>query len=197
MIRCELAPHKDNVQDACDSVCQYALWEEFPGTSSLSVVEVRTFRVPLRRFGLLYSGHPDEFILETDFDYYQARNILRNSFPSVPLRSVRGTIETKYLIVNPDSKNPNSKAMAGWFTGEGSGSLISLVNFGYRSREDLIQIGRRLSPKVSRGTEVFYSMDISITVTEISCRNRKNKALTCTRWTDICWILIFFRDWTV
>ena len=83
----------------------------------------------------------------------------------LPLRGVRGTIETKYLIVNPDSKNPDSKAMAGWFTWEGSGSLISLVNFGYLNREDLIQIGKRLSPKVSRGTEVFYSRDISITVT--------------------------------
>ena len=152
----------------------------------------------------MYSGHPDEFILEIDFDYYQARNILRIFFPMLPLRGVRGIIETKYLIVNPDSLNPDSKAMAGWFTGEGSKSLISLVNSGYLSREDLIQIGRRLSPKVLRGTEVFYSRDISITVTsnpldkfnsmEISCRNRKNKALTCTSWTDICWILTFFRD---
>lgn len=178
-----MAPHEDNVQDACDSVCQYALWKEFPETPSVSMVDVRTFRVPLGRFGLLYSGRPDELILESDFDYYQARNILRNSFPSVPLRGVRGIIETKYLIVNPDSKNPDSKAMAGWFTGEGSGSLISLVNSGYLSREDLIQIGKRLSPKVPRGTEIFYSRDISITVTsnpldkfnsmEISCRNGK------------------------
>lgn len=160
-----MAPHEDNVQDACDSVCQYALWEEFPETPPLSVVDVRTFRAPLRRFGLLYSGHPDELIPETDFDYCQARNILRNSFPSVTLRGVRGIIETKYLIVNPDSKNPDSKAMVGWFTGEGSKSLIRLINSGYLSREDLIQIGRRLSLKVSRGTKVFYLRDISITVT--------------------------------
>ena len=128
-----MAPHEDNVQDACDSVCQYALWEEFSGTLPVSVVDVRTFRVPLGRFGLLYSRRPDELILESNFDYYQARNILRNSFPSVPLRGVRGIIEIKYLIVNPDSK-----AMAGWFTGEGSKSLIRLINSGYLSREELI-----------------------------------------------------------
>ena len=215
-----MAPHEDNVQDACDSVCQYALWKEFPETPSVSVVDVRTFRVPLGRFGLLYSGRPDELILESDFDYYQARNILRNSFPSVPLRGVRGIIETKYLIVNPDSKNPDSKAMAGWFTGEGSGSLISLVNSGYLSREDLIQIEKRLSPKVPRSTEIFYSRDISITVTsnpldkfnsmEISCRNGKKQdvdlyqldgylldsyllpGLDCVLWTNgLCWKIFY------
>lgn len=215
-----MAPHEDNVQDACDSVCQYALWKEFPETPSVSVVDVRTFRVPLGRFGLLYSGRPDELILESDFDYYQARNILRNSFSSVPLRGVRGIIETKYLIVNPDSKNPDSKAMARWFTGEGSGSLISLVNSGYLSREDLIQIGKRLSPKVPRGTEIFYSRDISITVTsnpldkfnsmEISYRNGKKQdvdlyqldgylldsyllpGLDCVLWTNgLCWKIFY------
>ncbi len=215
-----MAPHEDNVQDACDFVCQYALWKEFPETPSVSMVDVRTFRVPLGRFGLLYSGRPDELILESDFDYYQARNILRNSFPSVPLRGVRGIIETKYLIVNPDSKNPDSKAMAGWFTGEGSGSLISLVNSGYLSREDLIQIGKRLSPKVPRGTEIFYSRDISITVTsnpldkfnsmEISYRNGKKQdvdlyqldgylldsyllpGLDCVLWTNgLCWKIFY------
>ena len=108
-----MSSHEDNVQDVCDSVCQYALWEELPETPPLSVADIRTFRVPLRRFGLLYSGPPDELILETDFDYYQARNILRNSFLSVPLHGVRGIIKTKYLIVNPDLKNPDSKAMAG------------------------------------------------------------------------------------
>ena len=215
-----MAPHEDNVQDACDSVCQYALWEEFSETLPVSVVDVRTFRVPLGRFGLLYSGRPDELILESNFDYYQARNILRNSFPSVPLRGVRGIIETKYLIVNPDSKNPDSKAMAGWFTGEGSKSLIRLVNSGYLSREDLIQIGRRLSPKVPRGTEIFYSRDISITVTsnpldkfnsmEISYGNGKKQdvdlyqldgylldsyllpALDCVIWTNgLCWKIFY------
>lgn len=215
-----MAPHEDNVQDACDSVCQYALWKEFPETPSVSVVDVRTFWVPLGRFGLLYSGRPDELILESDFDYYQARNILRNSFPSVPLRGVRGIIETKYLIVNPDSKNPDSKAMAGWFTGGGSGSLISLVNSGYLSREDLIQIGKRLSPKVPRGTKIFYSRDISITVTSnpldkfnsmgISHRNGKKQdidlyqldgylldsyllpGLDCVLWTNgLCWKIFY------
>ena len=171
---------EDNVHDACDSVCQYALWEEFSETLPVSVVD------GLGRF--LYSWfdedswHPDEVILESNFDYYQARNILQNFFPSVPC-GVRGIIKTENLIVNPDLKNPDSKAMAGLSAVEGSQSFISLVNSGYLSREDLIRIGsglswakeeamekaiqdqfRDLSTKLPLGTEVFSS-DISITAT--------------------------------
>lgn len=104
--------------------------------------------------------------------------------------------------------------------GEGSGSLISLVNSGYLSREELIQIRKRLSPKVPRDTEIFYSRDISITVTsnpldkfismEISYGNGKRQdvrqdvdlyqldsyllpGLDCVLWTNgLCW-KIFYR----
>ena len=160
-------PIEDNVQDACDSVCQYALWGQFRKNPLVSVVDVRSLkRVDLQIFGLLYSGAPDELILKSDFNYHQAKYSLKNS-PSKRPCGMRGIIEIK-----SPTENPNDKS----YKGEGSKRLIDLVDSGCLSREDLIYIGKDL-----RGHRIFYPSGVSIEPSdkfnsmEISCSYKGQK----------------------